>query len=223
MKVLELLLLFFMKPILYQIRDWIKEYELKKELEEKQRKKNVPKQCNRNIAVLGMKSAGKTRLHCALRNVDYINLETSVERYPAYTYRKSNGTYVHIQEGFDIGGGNNFRSKYVPMIKEADIVFFLFDLFQYRRNEEYRKETRSRLEFITRKCKDWNHTLVTLITHKDLFTPDELSKYLAEYKNEISSTSTSSTPYADAVTKYKFYPINTKDKKDINKIIDSVL
>lgn len=229
---LEILILVGAKPAFHAIRnaynEWKDEREKRKEQERKASlsKNNVTaqsKQYQTSIAVLGMKAAGKTCLHCALRNVDYVNLETSIEAYPAYTYKKKDGTNIHIQEGFDIGGGNDFRSKYGIMIKNANTVFFLFNLIEYCNNKEYSEETRSRLEFVTRKCKANGKNLVTLITHKDAFTQEQLDKAISDYKFDVTKSGQTSTPYDDAVIKYKYFPINTTDIKEIQSVIDTIL
>ena len=109
------------------------------------------------------------------------------------------------------------------MIKNADTVFFLFSLVEYRKNRDYSEETRSRLEFVTRKCKANGKNLVTLITHKDAFNQEELDKAIADYKYDVILSGKTSTPYEDAVVKYKFYPINTTDRTEIRSIIDIIL
>lgn len=229
---LEILLLVGAKPAAHALRNWYNDWQNQREKRKEQERKaalsrlsatSESKQCQTSIAVLGMKAAGKTCLHCALRNVDYVNLETSIESYPAYTYKKKDGKNIRIKEGFDIGGGNDFRSKYGTMIKNADTVFFLFSLVEYRKNRDYSEETRSRLEFVTRKCKANGKNLVTLITHKDAFNQEQLDKAISDYKYDVILSGKTSTPYEDAVVKYKFYPINTTDRTEIRSIIDIIL
>lgn len=229
---LEILILVGAKPAAHAIRNWYNEWQNEREKRKEQERKAASskqnviaefKQHQTSIAVLGMKAAGKTCLHCALRNVEYTNLETSIEAYPAYTYKKKDGTIIHIKEGFDIGGGNDFRSKYGMMIKNSDTIFFLFNLVQYCENKEYREETRSRLEFVTRKCKANGKKLVTLITHKDAFTKEQLDKAIAVYKHDVMLSGKTSTPYEDAVQTYELFPINTTDRKEIQSIIDIIL
>ena len=229
---LEILLLVGAKPAAHALRNWYNNWQNEREKRKEQERKaalsrlsatSESKQSQTSIAVLGMKAAGKTCLHCALRNVDYVNLETSIESYPAYTYKKKDGKNIRIKEGFDIGGGNEFRSKYETMIKNADTVFFLFSLVEYRKNRDYSEETRSRLEFVTRKCKANRKNLVTLITHKDAFNQEQLDKAIADYKYDVIKSGKTSTPYEDAVVKYKFYPINTTDRTEIRSIIDIIL
>lgn len=229
---LEILLLVGVKPAAHALMNWYNEWQNEREKRKEQERKaalsklnatSESKQTQTSIAVLGMKAAGKTCLHCALRNVDYVNLETSIESYPAYSYKKNDGKIIRIREGFDIGGGNDFRSKYGMMIKNSDIVFFLFSLVEYRNSVDYSEETRSRLEFVTRKCKANGKKMVTLITHKDAYSQEQLEKAIADYKHDVFLSGKTSTPYEDAVTIYKFFPINTTDRNEIQSIIDKIL
>lgn len=210
-----------------QIMKWLKEDPIFRPLPPTGQTRNFrplpPTEQTRSIAVLGMKEAGKTSLHCALMNVPYVKLETSFEKYPAYIYKKKDGLVIHIQEGWDVGGGNYFRRKYNKMIDDADIVFFLFDLVEYRNKKGYAEETRSRLEYVTRKCNETGKELVTLITHKDAFTQQQLCKAVNDYKEDVLARTKTSTPYDDAVLNYKFFTINTTDRNEIRSIIDTIL
>lgn len=176
----------------------------------------------KGIAILGTKGSGKTTLLNILR--DRANEKpdvTSYDKYKEFVYTKQDGNKVVIKQGIDIGGGSSFRIHYETMIENADLILYLFDINQWKKNKDERREIRSRLQFITEKCLKYNKTLVTILTHPDLLKSDEIKKILIDYKNDICERDRGS--YKAAVVDYTFVTIDTRNDSSVKQLIDTYL
>jgi GTPase SAR1 family protein len=195
------------------------------EYQNKQRSKSMSNASTTNIkgiAILGTKGSGKTTLLNVLRGKSYEKPDiTSYDKYKEFVYNKQNGNSVTIRQGVDIGGGSSFRIHYEPMIENADVVFFLFDISKWKTNEEDRREIRSRLQFVTEKCIKNDKFLVTLLTHPDILNTDEIKTILSQYKNDVCERDNGS--YKAAVVDYPFVPLNTTDESSVKQLIDTYL
>jgi len=174
-----------------------------------------------SIAILGTKGAGKTTLLNTLRNkAGEKTFVTSYESYQDFDYKKADGTIVHIQKGWDIGGGNLYKKEYESMIENADLVFYLFDINKLIEDEEEKREIYSRLEFITRKCISNKKRLVTLLTHSDKLKRD-LQEVMRLYRDDVYKRDNGS--YKAAVTDYHFEPINMTNELSVRQLLDKLL
>ena len=213
----------------YEIQNALRERERRKENEKIERsQKNVQKTISEttspqriSIAVLGMPSAGKTTLHCFLqRKVYKPGLQTLIDKYSSYTYKKSNGTNITIKEGFDIGGADPFVRRYKELINNSERVLFLFDISRYGKEQMYFRETNSRLQHVAEIMRESNKKIsfMTLLTHKDQMSPSSLDIVFANFRSEISSKN-----YSEIVLKYQCAAIDMTNKDEIQQIIDSFL
>lgn len=176
----------------------------------------------KGIAVLGTQGSGKTTLLNILRSKSHEKPDvTSYDKYKEFVYTKQNGNRIIIREGIDIGGGPSFKIHYEPMIKDADIVFFLFDINKWETNEEDRREIRSRIQFITEKCIKYNRFLITFLTHSDKKNPDDINKILLNYKSDICKRDKGS--YKAAVVDFPFVHVNTTNETSVKQLIDTYL
>lgn len=143
----------------------------------------------KTIAVLGMQGAGKTQFLANIRNKTYKDYAATIgeEDYEKFNIMLGNRT-VCIEGGKDIGGGEELILDYYDdMIKNNDIVFFLFNAFKYINEEKYRKQTQYRLEFINRHSLESKCTVNVFATFADMFSnDDERSNAYASIKNSVS-------------------------------------
>lgn len=122
----------------------------------------------KRIVVLGMRGAGKTAFYRYLQgkpaNPQYT--ESGNDPYESFTYTKKSGEEIKICEGTDIGGGNDFKPYYKEMVEKSDSIIFIVDLAEYSKDEEVRREVRSRLEGILHFATE-EKELLLLLSHSD--------------------------------------------------------
>lgn len=128
----------------------------------------------KSIAVLGMQGAGKTHMLANMQGKEYIpNPTIGKERYEEF-FTSSGWRGMFIKSGQDIGGGSeNCELFYESMIKDSDIVFFLFDAYKYLNDKEYQIDAQARLDFIHRKTKA--DQVAIFATHRDQFESIKMS------------------------------------------------
>jgi len=180
------------------------------------------KKTEKGVAILGMKNAGKTTMWNNIRNISIAKPdETSYDKIDSFTYKKKDGSEIIIKPGYDIGGGDFYKTNYPSLIDKADIVFYLFDINRWN-NEEERREIKSRLQFITEKCIEKNKNLCTLLTHSDeINNNDIITKSLLNFKEEICKSDDGS--YKQAVLTFKYFPIDTTKKESVKEIFEKYL
>ena len=119
------------------------------------------------ISVLGMQMAGKTQLLANIRNIPYLEYDPTQDyKYEAFKVHLGNRD-VKIRAGKDIGGGDEYCSVYEDLMKESDIIFFVFDGYRYLNEKSYKDNVQARLSFIHRHLN--KQEFVTFITHKDSY------------------------------------------------------
>lgn len=81
------------------------------------------------IAILGPQDSGKTELWCALQNKPRTSINTSNEPIERFCLgSKSDGTMVYVEKTQDIGGGDEYVSKYDTVVTEGTFVYFVLDI-----------------------------------------------------------------------------------------------
>ena len=104
------------------------------------------------MAVLGMRMSGKTLWYNFLTNDSRIGTTSSTEEVRSFKMDFSNGRSVTVKQGMDIGGSEiNVQLFYEELIKENDVVLFLFNSFEYLNNLQYEREVNGRMAFIASK------------------------------------------------------------------------
>jgi len=79
-----------------------------------------------HLCILGPKAAGKTTLWLRLQNKPF--LDTSATPRP-HDMNVTLDNKIHIKRALDIPGGDNaVRAHYANLLKDATLVFFLFDI-----------------------------------------------------------------------------------------------
>ena len=176
----------------------------------------------RSLGILGMQRSGKTRFLSFLRNTPYVEKSTSRERYSKFVYKTKSGKNIKIEEGADIGGGQEFRADYAEIIGNSSVVFYFFDIKLYLDDIAYMRECNSRFLYILHDIgisseedyKKSNKKLIFFATHKDQMglQDDKLREMLRKKLDK---------------KKYKFitditYFINTTDKRELEELADKI-
>lgn len=110
----------------------------------------------KTLAILGMPEAGKTQFLRNLQGKKYEKCESTngAVNYEDFYYAHGERR-IKIAPGKDIGGAEeNIKPYWKKMIEENEIILFIFDISQYFSNDEYRKNTNARLDFINKKIGD---------------------------------------------------------------------
>ena len=166
------------------------------------------------MAVLGMRMSGKTLWYNFLTNDSRIGTTSSTEKVRSFKMDFSNGRSVTVKQGMDIGGSEiNVQLFYEELIKENDVVLFLFNSFEYLNNLQYEREVNGRMAFIASKW-DEHH-------------PDkELSKcifVIATYADKLIDKEKGCKDIVDRMSKRSFRNmikqhlllVNMTDKKQV--------
>lgn len=174
------------------------------------------------LAVLGMKDAGKTRFYRFLQGKEYIegfDNETEQDEIESFTYNCSNGSKIKIQKGYDYGGGRDYvKAHYEDLLKDSDIVVFVFDLHKFLIDIEYQKETNSIASLINemnyKKC-----NIVKIASHKDEFdlSKQKIKSIFTDFKNAIKGKK-----YWDAMLDYNFFFADMRNNDDLKTIADII-
>lgn len=163
------------------------------------------------ISVLGMQGAGKTQFLAHLRNMSYKNLSASVgvETYSAFTTKIGNRK-VKIGGGMDVPGGEEYiRDYYEDQIEKNEIIFFLFNTYEYLNDEKYNLNTRARLDFINGKIKNTSKKVLVMGTFADKFNDEN------ERKNALKKIqqSVNNKPYSP-LFKINFSIVDMKNNRE---------
>ena len=149
----------------------------------------------KSIGVLGMKEAGKTQLYRNLQDSPYNNSDegTATDDYDSFTFKYGDREII-ISAGRDIGGGEQYiKAYYAEMIKEKDIIFFVFNAEKYKSDRRYSDAVKSRMDFIWRHMKNKyiedeiiRTKLVTIGSHLDKIDENKRSGVLEFFQNDVS-------------------------------------
>ena len=171
--------------------------------------KNVNKK--RQLGVLGMQGAGKTRFWCHVRGTDYIEQQTHYDELPVFDV---DGLIFHFS-GEDIGGGkSHFKEFYKKTIKKSDFNMFLFDVREYFENKCYRDETNGRLEVL------WKNKLFTKKPYAIVGTHVDMCNYSKENDIRIKVINTiDGKEYQRLLMKKLFYVVDMREKEKALKIL----
>lgn len=198
----------------------------------KDKLKNLFSKDENKLGIIGMQASGKTRFLSFLRDVEYVEKNTSKEKYESFTYTTPSGKKILISEGTDIGGGNMYREMYENIISESDVIFYFFDIHKYLNDTQYMRECNSRFHSVAellcqseeielkltkdfeKVLKDKKKKIVFFATHKDQVGIDN-EKLVEEFKTKLSSKI-----YRDLVD-YTF-PMDTRNKEELSKLTDEI-
>jgi len=175
------------------------------------------------LAVLGMKDAGKTRFYRFLQGKKYVevlDLETEKDAIESFTYTCSNGSKIKIQKGHDYGGGRDYvKTHYEDLLKDSDIVVFVFDMHKFLYDMEYQKETNSIASLIN----DMNYkncNIVKIASHKDEFDLSK-QKNKKQIYNEFCNV-IKTKKYWDSIMDYNLFFADMRNNDELKTIADKI-
>lgn len=171
----------------------------------------------KKLAVLGMERAGKSTLYNMLRTGEPgTHLNTTIEEYGEFTIKDRK---IKIKKGKDIGGGPEFIQYYEDLIKQNEIIIFVFNVSKYLNDLIYQRETKDRLDFVYRKSKEYNkemNNLVMIASHIDILSSDKQKTAMKEILNTISGKQ------YNEMFKNNFFVMNIVNNEHINKLKESI-
>lgn len=127
----------------------------------------------KKISILGMKASGKTQFLRTLQKEPYSRyLQSAVEDYEKFPLVLSTGKIVEIASGKDISGADSYVQQYKKISEDADAVFFIFDVYRFVHDSEYRTQTRARLQFIDDGLGIPENKRAVIGSHADQFADD---------------------------------------------------
>ena len=175
------------------------------------------------LAVLGMKDAGKTRFYRFLQGKEYIeglDNETEQDDIESFTYSCSNGSKIKIQKGYDYGGGRDLiKTHYEDLLKDSDIVVFVFDMHKFLYDMEYQKETNSIASLIN-DVNYKNYNIVKIASHKDEFVlskPSDKKQIYTEFSNVIKTKK-----YWNSIMEYNLFFADMRNNNELKIIADKI-
>ncbi len=80
----------------------------------------------KRLAILGARGTGKTTLYNFLTGGELTGA-TAVQTTKANLY-KLNDLSLNIKQGVDIGGSQDFRDRWVSIMKDSDYIFYMIDI-----------------------------------------------------------------------------------------------
>ena len=176
------------------------------------------------MAILGMQGAGKTTI---LRYMHGYSFDSSYpsgngnEPYKKFDWEVVNRT---IKAGIDIGGGDEWvKENYSNLIKENEIIMFVFNAKDFLDSDKYKLKTLARLDFVFEKIKESKDDMDDFIknhfalvgTHADLITESPKSvvhKMQRDYQDKSYSK----------IFKYNFAILDLTSSEDFDKFIEKV-
>lgn len=127
----------------------------------------------KKIAVLGMQQSGKTQFLKTLQNIPYSTYLQSTEvEYDEFSVTLPNGKEIKIASGTDLGGAEHFINRYNRISSGCDAVIFVFDVYKFKNDADYRLNTRARIEYF-RDMSVSNSRKVVMGSFADKFSSDE--------------------------------------------------
>lgn len=178
---------------------------------------NTVRTTGKKLAVLGMERAGKSTLYNMLRTGEPgTHLNTTIEEYGEFTIKDRK---IKIKKGKDIGGGLEFIQYYEDLIKQNEIIIFVFNVSKYLNDLIYQRETKDRLDFVYRKSKEYNkemNNLVMIASHIDILSSDKQKTAMKEILNTISGKQ------YNEMFKNNFFVMNIVNNEHINKLKESI-
>jgi len=175
----------------------------------------------KTLAIIGMQMAGKTTMWNMLRNgySDKNYSPTGKEQVGEFVL-KNGDRQIKIKKSLDVGGGDEYLKLYWnQLIKENEIIIFIFNIQKYLNDLEYQRQTNARLDFICEKASESNRemkNMVMIASHIDLFPSGEQKD--ADQKVLRAMTGKS----YEKMFKENYCAINLTDKPSIDKLVNEI-
>lgn len=168
---------------------------------------------SKKIAILGLQKAGKTTFLRFLQGdknyKEYV--ATGMDEYEEFDI-KFKEKVVTITKNYDIGGNDHFMRNYMTVLKNTDIVFFLFDVSLFFNDNEYYRDFCARVDFLK--------SLTKISTYFIATHPDKLEINEKELKVKISEKL--NNKHYKSYVDQKLFVINLLDEERISEFVKKV-
>ena len=165
-----------------------------------------------SLAVLGMQGAGKTQFLSNIRNIDYNEYSATLgeEKYEKFKTKIGNRE-VTIEGGMDIPGGPEYiKDYYKVLVDKNEIIFFIFNSYDYLNNRDYRNETQARLDLIFDLIEGKGKSTMLFGTFADRFKDDSERR---EAYNRIKESVSNKSYYP--LFKSNYAILDMRNKKEL--------
>lgn len=178
---------------------------------------DIVKTTGKKLAILGMERSGKTTLYNMLRTGEPGKpLQTSIEEVGDFVVKDRK---IKIKKGKDIGGGESLISYYEDLIRESEIIIFIFNVSKFLNDSTYQRDTKDRLDYIYRKVKEYNKemkNIVMIASHLDVLPDDKQKKSMEEILSVINGK------LYQEMFKNNFFIISIVNNEHINKLKEKI-
>lgn len=169
---------------------------------------------SKKIAILGLQVAGKTTFLRFLqgdRNYKFKKNATGIDEYEEFDI-KFKEKVVTITKNYDIGGSEAFMRSYMKVLRNTDIVFFLFDVSLFFNDNEYYRDFCARVDYLK--------SMTSVKTYFIATHPDKLNSTDNELKIKISEK-LNEKHYKNYVEQ-KLFIINLLEEKKLKEFVNKV-
>ena len=118
-----------------------------------------------NMVILGMPMSGKTTMlrHMQGLPFDPTYIPTQKDLYKEFDWTIGDRT---IKAGVDLSGDDAWvKENYPKLIEDNEIIFFVFDAFEFEDDPSYRRGTLARLDFTFEQIKEKKGDVFSFIEH----------------------------------------------------------
>lgn len=174
----------------------------------------------KGLFILGMQDSGKTTIYDFLSGKKNAGVTTNITEYNEFKYSFGDQHSMVIRKGIDTGGDSGFFGRYYgKMIKDENIdyCFFVFNSYEYIKNQNYRREVNSRLYAIFEKG-ILNKSTAIIGSFEDHFTQDELP-FVYDKINEL----TKDKSYSSLLSREFFHVIDLRNEAKLKKLIKTTM
>jgi hypothetical protein len=167
----------------------------------------------KGVFIMGPQLVGKSEIYKHLQRSTKEATQTSVSGYEEFDYQLGNKESITIKKGKDVGGGEEYISRFYKKIlqdKEVDYILFVFNVYKYINNiDDHKGDVNARLDFIHK-----NNSLKKNIVCIGSF----IDKFKNEDKENIYkriSKLTTKKDYKVLVSKENFQLLNLTDNESL--------